>query len=187
MHWQLVMEQYRYLGIILTLFAHFIPTELILAYAGYLVSIHVVSFLPMILIANVAFVASQSILYAIAFWGGPPIRSRLARTFPNFFNRLTQLEIRFHQHGIYYMLLPPLWKTLFGLLAGFLRIRFWTFAWLTSVSFLIWSLLFMWSGLLLGERWSLIAHFAIRHATWFILAIALLVWGFRRVLHQRKR
>ncbi|WP_294749631.1 hypothetical protein [uncultured Exiguobacterium sp.] len=186
MHWQQLMEQYRYLGIILALFAHFIPTELILAYAGYLVSIQIVAFLPMLLIANLAFVASQSMLYAIAYLGGPPVRFRLTRMFPTFSERLTQFEDRFHQKGTYYLLLSPLWKTLFACLAGFLRIRFLTFAGLTSVSFLIWSLLFMWSGVLLGERWSLIAQLVMRHATWVILVIVILLFGLRRVLHRKQ-
>ncbi|MGI1806895.1 DedA family protein [Exiguobacterium sp. TDN 0502] len=186
MHWQQLMEQYRYLGIILALFAHFIPTELILAYAGYLVSMQIVAFLPMLLIANLAFVASQSVLYTIAYWGGPPVRLRLARMFPKFTDRLTQFEHRFHQHGSYYLLLSPLWKTLFAVLAGFLRIRFATFVWLTSGSFLLWSLLFMWSGVLLGERWSMVAHLVMRHATWVIFVTVILIWGLRRALHHKK-
>lgn len=185
MHWQHLMEQYRYLGIILALFAHFIPTELILAYAGYLVSIHIVAFIPMLLVANLAFVVSQSILYAIAYFGGPPVRLRLAKTFPKFSDRLTRLEDRFHQRGSYYLLLSPLWKTLFAFLAGFLRIRFVTFVWLTSVSFLLWSLLFMWSGVVLGERWSVIAHLVMRHATWVILITVILIWSLRRSRHHK--
>lgn len=186
MHWQQLMEQYRYLGIIFALFTDFIPTELILAYAGYLVSIRLVAFLPMLLIANLAFVTSQSMLYAIAYLGEPPVRSRLGRMFATFNERLTQFEDHFHQKGTYYLLLSPLWKTLFARLAGFLRFLFLTFAGLTSVSFLIWSLLFMWSGVLLGERWSLIAHLVRHHASWVILVIVILLWGLRRVLHQRR-
>ncbi len=118
----------------------FYSTELILAYAGYLVSIQNVAFLPC---SSSQILRSSPPEYAVCDcilrWTTRPIS--LARMFPTFSERLTQFEDRFHQKGTLFIA-SPLWKTLLPVSLDFYDPLL-TFAGLTSVSFLIWSLLFM--------------------------------------------
>jgi len=185
-NWQSWLDLYSYWGVLLALLAHFIPTELIMGYAGYLVASNQMSFLLMFAAGLVGFYVSQSILYGLAYFGGERVLSFLTRLLHINPVRMQLVEANLLAYGGWYLLLSPIWKTLFGLLAGTLRIRFSTFTLSTLLSFTVWSLFFMTSGYLLQERWTLVATFATRHLSWIIIGSIVLFLLVRTVIKRRK-
>lgn len=186
-NWQSWLELYSYWGVVLALLAHFIPTELIMGYAGYLVASNQMSFLLMFGAGLVGFYVSQSILYVLAYYGGERVLSFLTRLLHVNPIRMQLVEANLRTYGGWYLLLSPIWKTLFSLMAGTLRIRFSTFTLSTLLSFTVWSLFFMTSGYLLQERWTLVATFAVRHLSWIIIGSIVLFLLVRMVIKRRKQ
>ena len=117
-NWQSWLDLYSYWGVLLALLAHFIPTELIMGYAGYLVASNQMSFLLMFAAGLVGFYVSQSILYGLAYFGGERVLSFLTRLLHINPVRMQLVEANLLAYGGWYLLLSPIWKTLFGLLAG---------------------------------------------------------------------
>ncbi|MGX8177168.1 DedA family protein [Exiguobacterium artemiae] len=185
-NWQTWLELYSYWGVILALLAHFIPTELIMGYAGYLVASNHMSFLLMFGAGLIGFYVSQSILYVLAYYGGERVLSFLKRWLHVNPERMQMVETNLRAYGGWYLLLSPIWKTLFGLMAGILRLRFSTFTLSTLVSFTVWSLFFMTSGYLLQERWTIVATFTIRHLSWIVIVSIVIFLLMRTIIKRRK-
>lgn len=185
-NWQSWLELYSYWGVILALLAHFIPTELIMGYAGYLVASNHMSFLLMFGAGLVGFYVSQSILYVLAYYGGERVLSFLKRWLHVNPERMQLVETNLRAYGGWYLLLSPIWKTLFGLMAGTLRFRFSTFTISTLLSFTVWSLFFMTSGYLLQERWTIVGTFATRHLSWIIIVSIIVFFLVRTIIKRRQ-
>ncbi|OIN66593.1 hypothetical protein BLD48_09750 [Exiguobacterium sp. KRL4] len=185
-NWQSWLELYSYWGVILALLAHFIPTELIMGYAGYLVASNHMSFLLMFGAGLVGFYVSQSILYVLAYYGGERVLSFLKRWLHVNPERMQMVETSLRAYGGWYLLLSPIWKTLFGLMAGTLRFRFLTFTISTLLSFTVWSLFFMTSGYLLQERWTIVGTFATRHLSWIIIVSIIVFFLVRTIIKRRQ-
>ncbi|MGL6104326.1 MAG: DedA family protein, partial [Exiguobacterium acetylicum] len=73
-HW---MESYGYIGIMMTLMFPFIPSEVPLAYAGYLVHTAQANLLFMLFLAVVSFVISQNLFFTIGQFGSERLLNRL--------------------------------------------------------------------------------------------------------------
>ncbi|WP_214891776.1 DedA family protein [Exiguobacterium sp. H66] len=174
-NWQIWMDQYGYLGVFLALFAHFIPTELIMSYAGFLVATNQLSYVLMLATGVIGFVLSQLVLYGLGYFGGERLLHVLTKWLHVRPDRLQRAEHNLRQYGGWYLLLSPLWKTVFAFGAGTVRIRLTTFLLSTALSFTVWSLLFMTSGYYLKERWDLVATFAMKHVSWMVVFVVLSV------------
>lgn len=136
-----------------------IPSELILGFAGYLVYLERMEFIPAVL-AGVAGGLSGSIAaYLVGYYGGRPLVMHYGR-----YILLSERNVRiaqswFDRYGLkaaLYSRLLPVIRTFISLPAGFAKVNFEKFAAYTVLGSIPWTVALIYVGLLLGENWQLI-------------------------------
>ncbi|MNI93503.1 hypothetical protein D3C73_1514690 [compost metagenome] len=81
----------------------------------------------------------------------------------------------------------PVMRQVVSIPAGMARMNLWQFTWLTILASIPWSILFVWLGFTLGEKWETIDQEASKYVQPAILiALALLV-GYFLYQYLRKR
>ncbi len=168
------------------IFIQFIPNELVLAYGGFLVDSHDASFLTMFLLAWGSFTLSQIGLYWIGRLGGRPVALRLYRYFRIRQEKQLRAERWFEKYGAWIVCLSLLWRQLFALSAGVMRLSFKKFVSVTTMIFAFWSFLFIHLGMMLGSNWRMIGHFMDDIGPYIVVGIGLL-FLIRHVRTQPKR
>ncbi len=143
----------------LGIFIQLIPNELVLAYGGYLVGSLDASFLFIFLLAWSAFVTSQVGLYWIGRYGGRPVALKLYRSFRIKPEKQLQAEAWFEKYGAWIVCLSLIWRQLFAISAGVMRLSFRKFFVVTTIVFAAWSFVFIKVGLMLGSNWRQIGEF----------------------------
>lgn len=137
----------------LGIFIQLIPNELVLAYGGYLTESLDASFLSVFLLAWTAFVISQIVLYWIGRYGGRPVALRLYRSFRISEAKQHRAERWFEKYGAWIVCLSVIWRQLFAVSAGVMRLSFRKFLTVTVVVFAVWSFVFVKLGMMLGSNW----------------------------------
>nr|WP_251132333.1 DedA family protein [Exiguobacterium sp. E4787] len=137
----------------LGIFIQFIPNELVLAYGGHLIGSLDTSFLFVFLLAWSAFVLSQIVLYWIGRYGGRPVALRLYRSFRISEMKQQRAETWFETYGAWIVCLSVVWRQLFAISAGVMKLSFKKFVTVTIIAFGVWSFLFIKLGMMLGENW----------------------------------
>lgn len=137
----------------LGIFIQFIPNELVLAYGGHLIGSLDVSFLLVFLLAWSAFVLSQIVLYWIGRYGGRPVALRLYKSFRISEAKQQRAETWFETYGAWIVCLSVIWRQLFAVSAGVMRLSFRKFLTVTVVVFAVWSFVFVKLGMMLGSNW----------------------------------
>lgn len=165
----------------LGIFIQLIPNELVLAYGGYLVGSLDASFLLIFLLAWVAFVTSQVGLYWIGRYGGRPVALKLYRSFRIKPEKQLQAEAWFEKYGAWIVCLSLIWRQLFAISAGVMRLSFRKFFVVTTLVFAVWSFVFVKVGMMLGSNWRQIGAFMHGFGPYVLLAIALF-FGVRYIL-----
>ncbi|WP_214823297.1 DedA family protein [Exiguobacterium sp. s28] len=137
----------------LGIFIQLIPNELVLAYGGYLTGSLDTSFLFVFLLAWAAFVISQIVLYGIGRYGGRPVALRLYRSFRISEAKQRRAETWFETYGAWIVCLSVIWRQLFAVSAGVMRLSFRKFLTVTVLIFAVWSFIFVKLGMMLGDNW----------------------------------
>lgn len=137
----------------LGIFIQLIPNELVLAYGGYLAGSLDTSFLFVVSLAWAAFVISQIVLYGIGRYGGRPVALRLYRSFRISEAKQQRAETWFETYGAWIVCLSVIWRQLFAVSAGVMRLSFRKFLTVTVVVFAVWSFVFVKLGMMLGDNW----------------------------------
>lgn len=163
------------------IFIQFIPNELVLAYGGFLVDSHDASFFAMFLLAWISFTLSQVALYWIGRFGGRPVALRLYRYFRIRREKQLRAERWFEKYGAWIVCLSLLWRQLFAVSAGVMRLSFKKFFTVTMFIFAIWSFVFIHLGIVLGSNWRMIGQYMDDTGPYIAVAIGgvLLVRHFR--------
>ncbi|TCI53690.1 DedA family protein [Exiguobacterium sp. SH1S21] len=143
----------------LGIFIQVIPNELVLAYGGYLVGSLDASFLFIFLLAWSAFVVTQVALYGIGRYGGRPVALRLYRSFRIKQEKHLQAESWFEKYGAWIVCLSVVWRQLFAISAGVMRLSFRKFLMMTTIVFAVWSFVFVKVGMMLGSNWRYIGEY----------------------------
>lgn len=153
----------------------FIPNELVLAYGGYLVNAHDTSFFLMFMLAWSAFTLSQVLFYGIGRYGGRPVALKLYQVLRIKSDKQLQAERWFERYGTWIVCLSVLWRHLFAISAGVMRLSFRKFLFATTAAFAVWSLIFIQIGFLLGDNWRHIGHYTHRFMPFLIIGIVIVV------------
>jgi len=160
-----------------------LPSELILPFAGFMVSdtsqIEPLTGQPwnfwlVVVFATIGNTLGSLIAYAIGAYGGRPFLERYGRYLLIRPHEIELAEQFFTRHGaatVFIGRLLPIVRTFISFPAGVARMRLSTFIIYSTAGAFIWSCLLVYAGVLLGDNW-----LAIRHALQpFDLAIAVLV------------
>lgn len=166
-----VVESLGYVGVALlvTLENVFppIPSELVLALAGFVASRGDASLLGMIVAATVGSLLGAWILYGAAYLFGPgPVRALVQRY--GRWVRITERDLdmaerwfaRWSTLAVLLCRWVPLVRSLISVPAGFSRMPFLPFTLYTTVGSLVWNAIFVSAGYALGERWETVLEYA---------------------------
>ncbi|KIL36830.1 membrane protein [Cohnella kolymensis] len=173
------VESLGYWGIIIGLAIEVIPSEIVLGYAGYLVSKGDISFTIAVMCGTIGAVLQQWLLYAIGRFGGRPFLDRFGKYLHLKSKHIDIAERWFDKYGpiiVFTGRFVPVMRQVVSIPAGMARMNLWQFTYLTILASIPWSILFVWLGSTLGENWETIGEKAAPYVQPIILgAIALLI------------
>ena len=160
-----------------------LPSELILPYAGFLVSdptkIEPLTGQPwnfwlVVIFATIGNTLGSLIAYAIGAWGGRPFLERYGKYLLIRPHEIELAEHFFQRYGAataFFSRLLPIVRTFISFPAGVARMPIGTFIVYSTAGAFLWSTLLVFAGVQLGANWT-----AIRHALQpFDMAIAVVV------------
>ena len=165
-----MMEQFGYLGILLmmaieNLFPP-IPSEVILPFGGFMTTYTNLSVLGVVITATTGSVIGAIVLYGIGTFIDV---SRLEKIVDRFGNvlRIKKEDIHradqwFAQYGYWTVLfcrVVPIVRSLISIPAGMSKMTFWLFLLFTMIGTIVWNVILVCFGAILGESWQDILQF----------------------------
>ncbi len=169
-----------------------LPSELILPYAGFLVSdpsqIEPLTGQPwnfwiVVIVATIGNTLGSLIAYGIGAYGGRPFLERYGRYLLIRPHEIELADQFFARHGgatVFIGRLLPIVRTFISFPAGVARMRISTFIVYSTAGAFLWSMLLVYAGTVLGANWADIRHalqpFDLAIAVAVVAAVALFVW-----------
>ena len=169
-----------------------LPSELILPYAGFLVSDPTQlepltrgpwSFWIVVVAATIGNTLGSLVGYAIGAWGGRPFLLRWGRYLlirPDEIDLADRFFARYGPATAFFSRLLPLVRTFISFPAGVARMPLGTFIAFSTAGAFLWSILLVWAGVQLGARWEDIRHalqpFDLLIAIGVVALVALFIW-----------
>ncbi|MDP2947681.1 MAG: DedA family protein [Nanoarchaeota archaeon] len=133
-----------------------IPSEVIMPFAGYLVTIGEFSLFWVIIFGAIGNLIGSIIAYAIGFYGGRPFIEKYGKYILIRKEELDRADIFFKKHGslsVFFSRLLPIVRTFISLPAGIAKMPFWKFSFYTFFGSLFWSGILAYIGVFLGGNW----------------------------------
>jgi membrane protein DedA with SNARE-associated domain len=169
-----------------------LPSELILPYAGFLVSDPSKlepltkgpwAFWIVVVAATIGNTIGSLIAYAIGAWGGRPFLERWGRYLLIRHHEIELAERFFDKYGsatAFFSRLLPIVRTFISFPAGVARMPLGRFVAYSTAGAFLWSMLLVYAGTVLGANWVDIRHalqpFDLAIAVAVIAAVVLFVW-----------
>jgi membrane protein DedA with SNARE-associated domain len=163
-----------YLGVLLAMAIESamipLPSELILPFAGFLISDPAKiepltngpwSFWIVVVVATLGNTLGSLIAYAIGAWGGRPFLERYGRYLlirPHDIEIAERFFARWGAQTAFFSRLLPIVRTFISFPAGVARMPIRTFVAYSVAGAFLWSAVLTWAGVQLGERWEDIRH-----------------------------
>ena len=169
-----------------------LPSELMLAFSGYLASTHVLEIIPVMIAGAAGDISGAIIAYLVGYYGGRPFLLRFGRLF---FVRERELEradewfARYGTRAVLVLKLLPGIRAFGSFPAGVTRMKIAPFLLYTMLGSVIWSILFSGIGYTLGRNWDLLGVYA-RPASFVLLglvAVAIVAWLWVHFREERHR
>lgn len=195
------MEQFGYLGIFLMMALENvfppIPSEIVLPFGGFMTTYSELTPLGVILAATAGALLGAVILYGIGLlldverlesivdrWG------HILRVKKSDIHKADAWFDRYGYWTVLFCRMVPLIRSLISIPAGMSNMKFWLFLLFTTVGTLIWNIILITIGVILGESWENILSFMdiYSNITYAIIAVGIIllaVWYMRR--KRRKR
>lgn len=173
------IEGLGYLGILIGLLIEVIPSEIVLGYGGYLVSKGEAAYLGAVAFGVLGAVGQNWILYAFGRFGGRPLVEKYGKFIKIKPKHVDLSEQWFNKYGagiVFTARFVPVMRQVISIPAGMAKMPFGLFTLLTALASIPWSLLFVYLGMKLGEKWETIDEEAAVYVQPAILiALALLI------------
>ncbi len=147
-----------------------LPSELILPYAGFLVSDPTQlepltkspwSFWIVVIVATIGNTIGSLIAYAIGAWGGRPFLERHGKYLLIRQHEIELADRFFEKYGaatVFFSRLLPIVRTFISFPAGVVRMPIRTFIVYSTAGAFLWSILLVYAGTVLGANWEAIRH-----------------------------
>jgi membrane protein DedA with SNARE-associated domain len=169
-----------------------LPSELILPYAGFLVSDHTQiepltrgpwNLLIVVVVATIGNTLGSLVAYAIGAYGGRPFLERYGRYLLIRPHEIVLADGFFARHGaatVFIGRLLPIVRTFISFPAGVARMPIRRFIVYSTAGAFLWSLLLVYAGTLLGAHWQDIRRalqpFDLLIAVVAVLAVVVFIW-----------
>lgn len=157
------IEQWGAWGILIGLIIEVIPSEIVLAYGGYLAAKGEISFWSAVGFGTIGGTLAQLIVYAVGKYGGRPFLERYGKYVLIQKKHLDMAEQWFERYGtgvVFSARFIPVVRHAISVPAGIAGMPLLRFTVLTALAVLPWSIGFVWLGMALGEEWSTIEETA---------------------------
>ncbi len=169
-----------------------LPSELILPFAGFLVSDPAKiepltngpwSFWIVVVVATLGNTLGSLVAYAIGAWGGRPFLERYGKYLlirPHEIEIAERFFARWGAQTAFFSRLLPIVRTFISFPAGVARMPIRTFVLYSTAGAFIWSTVLVWAGIQLGARWTEIRRalqpFDLVIAVVAVVGLAALLW-----------
>lgn len=146
-----------YPGIMIGLMLEVIPSELVLAFGGYMVKEGVLRYWGVVVYGTIGGTIAQYFLYAMGRWGGRPFIEKFGKYIFLQKKHLDHAERWFQQYGdgiIFFGRFVPIVRHAISVPAGLAGMSQTRFLLLTIIAVWPWSMFFVYLGMELGKNWS---------------------------------
>lgn len=182
-----------YFGIMFGLMVEVIPSEIVLAYGGFLVYSGDINFWGAVLFGTIGGVFAQLFIYWISRYGGRPVLNRFGKYIFIKESHIDHAEAWFNKYGagiIFSGRFIPVVRHAISIPAGLAKMSTWRFTVLTTLAVIPWSILFVFLGYQLGGQWEHIDEKAAPYVVPIILGAVFLMLVYlivKAVLTRRKK
>lgn len=157
------LSELGYVGIALGLMVEVIPSEIVLSYGGYLISIGKLSFFGALLAGIIGGTLAQIFLYWLGAYGGRPVLEKYGKFLLIKESHLNASEEWFNKYGtgvIFTARFVPVIRHAISIPAGIARMPLSIFTIYTTAAMIPWTILFLLLGIELGDHWQNIKEYA---------------------------
>lgn len=182
------LTELGYLGVAIALMIEVIPSEIVLSYGGYLVSLGKISFVGTVIAGTIGGVFAQLFLYWMGYYGGRPFLDKYGKYILINKKHLDMAEGWFGKYGtgiIFTARFIPVVRHAISIPAGVARMSFWKFLFYTTLAIIPWSILFVLLGIKIGDNWAEIK--AVTSEYLYLFLLGAVVIGFSFAIYQRYR
>lgn len=189
----LYLEGLGYWGIFLGLMLEVIPNELLLAYAGYLVSKGEINFIGAIICAVIGGTLAQVVLYWIGRYGGRPFLEKYGKFLLISKHHIDVAESWFNRYGtgmIFTARFIPIVRHAISLPGGMAKMPLGKFTLYTGLALIPYSILYVYLGMKLKDNWQAINQMAGPYIKPLIIAaviLTLLYVGYQLILKRKSK
>lgn len=148
-----------YWGILLGLAIEIIPSEIVLAYAGYLVYLQQINTVEAVIYGTAGCLVQQIVLYWIGRFGGRPFVDKYGKYLHLKKHHIDITERWFQKYGagvVFTARFVPVLRQAISIPAGIARMSLFKFLLYTGLASIPWAVLFITLGKTLGENWETI-------------------------------
>ncbi|MGX1900967.1 DedA family protein [Thermolongibacillus altinsuensis] len=152
-----------YVGVALALMIEVIPSEIVLSYAGYLVSRGEISFIGAVIAGTIGGTLAQLFLYWMGYYGGRPFLDKYGKYLLIHQKHLDLAEEWFRKYGtgvIFTARFIPVVRHAISIPAGIAKMSWTRFTFYTTCAVIPWSIFFIYLGEKLGSNWQQIDEMA---------------------------
>ncbi|MBM7584202.1 membrane protein DedA with SNARE-associated domain [Bacillus pakistanensis] len=163
-------------GIAIGLMIEIIPSEIVLAYGGFLISTKKIGFVSALIAGVLGGTLAQLFLYWLGIYGGRPFFEKWGKYFFIHEKHLQSSEKWFEKYGnvvIFTARFIPIVRHAISIPAGVCKMKFSLFLIYSIAAMIPWTILFLLVGMELGTHWNQIESVGIK----YIKPIALMASG----------
>ena len=161
-----------------------VPSELILGFAGYLISAERMTFTGAMIAGMIGGMVGSIFAYVVGATGGRKFVDKYGKYF---FIKKSHVDLAqkwFDKYGIravFFSRMLPVIRTFISLPAGFARVDFKKFLFYTFAGSLPWTALILFAGLWLGDNWEYLLEIGHEFSLAFIIvSILIIAWLYFR-------
>ncbi|SDY15251.1 DedA family protein [Thermoactinomyces sp. DSM 45892] len=182
-----------YFGIALGLMVEVIPSEIVLAYGGYLISIGKVEPIGALIAGVIGGVLAQLFLYWAGYYGGRPLIEKYGKYVLIKPSHLDLAERWFEKYGsgvIFGARFIPVVRHAISIPAGIAKMSWKRFTILTTLAAIPWSVFFLYLGYKIGDNQEKIKEVAGPYIQMAMIAIVILLglyFGIKWFMNKRRQ
>ncbi|MGX4607736.1 VTT domain-containing protein [Priestia megaterium] len=150
------LSKLGYIGIASSLMIEVIPSEVVLSYAGFLVSQGKITIIGAVIAGTIGGLIAQIFLYLLGSYGGRPLLLRYGKFLLINPKHLEKSEVWFDNYGagvVFFARFIPVIRHAISIPAGITKMPIIRFTGYTIAAIIPWSFLFIYLGKTLGNNW----------------------------------